>query len=262
MESLTVQSGKASHQGMVRSLNEDGLLSLELSYVEGTEDMFLGLYAVADGVGGCERGEIASKLALRVLATSMIDTLVVPALQGKLALTQKPALRGLKDGVRKANNEICFGGQAEGNDMSTTLAAVLVANRAAYIANVGDSRVYVFDGEHIRQITADHSLVASLLAAGEITREEIYTHPQRNIITRCLGMRPDIEVDIFVEMLKPGDTLLICSDGLWEMVREDKISEVLLQPSSPQSACEQLIELANENGGVDNISVIVVRLSN
>jgi len=139
----TVQSGKASHKGMVRSPNEDGLLSMELSFVEGTEGVFFGLYAVADGVGGCEGGEIASSLALRVLATSIIDSLLLPALQGNPGLTQQPVLWRLEDGVKKANNEVCFEGRTEGSDMSTTLAAALVTNRAAYIANVGDSRVYV-----------------------------------------------------------------------------------------------------------------------
>ena len=257
-----VQSGKASHKGTVRPLNEDGLLSLEFSFVAGTEGRFFGLYAVADGVGGCEGGEIASRLALQVLAESLIDSLLLPALQlSSVNLTRQLVLQRLEDAVKKANNEVCFYGYEKDIDMGTTLAAALVIDSTAYIANVGDSRVYLLNGEQTRRITTDHSLVASLVAAGEITPEEVYTHPRRNVITRCLGMQPDIEVDTFTEELKPGDSLLICSDGLWEMVRDDKISEVLRQSPGPQSACDQLVEVANQNGGVDNISAVVVKVA-
>lgn len=145
--------------------------------------------------------------------------------------------------------------------MGTTLAAVLMINKMAYIANVGDSRVYLLEHGQIRQITNDHSLVASLVAAGGITPEEVYTHPQRNIITRYLGTEPDVEVDLFTEELHLGDSLLLCSDGLWEMVRDREIQEVAIKGDDAQSACAKLIKLANRNGGVDNMSVIMVKVS-
>jgi serine/threonine protein phosphatase PrpC len=257
-----IKSGKASHKGMVRSLNEDSFLSLELSLEEGGESVLFGLYAVADGVGGCEGGEIASSLALKVLAAGIIDSLLLPALQlDSTNLTQESILQRLGEGVKRANSEVYLEGQAEGSDMSTTLAVALVINKTVYVANVGDSRVYLSDEGQLRQMTNDHSFVASLVAVGEITPEEIYTHPYRHIITRCLGTQGDVEVDLFTEELRPGDSLLLCSDGLWEMVKDNKIKEVLLQSSSPQSACEQLIELANENGGVDNISAVIVKVT-
>jgi len=245
---------------MVRSLNEDGLLSMELSSLEGTESMFFGLYAVADGVGGCEGGEIASSVALRVLAASIAKSLLLPILRPDAqSLNRESVLQVLAKGVEAANNEVYNQAQAKGNNMGTTLAVVLVVNDTAYIANIGDSRIYLLEGEQLRQVTTDHSFVAGLVAAGEITRDQIYTHPRRNIITRCLGMQRDMEVDIFVEELKSGDSLLICSDGLWEMVRDDKINQVLLQSRSPQCACEGLVELANQNGGIDNVSVIIFK---
>ena len=261
MKLVTVRSGKASHKGMVRSRNEDGLLSMELSSVEGTEGMFFGLYAVADGIGGCEGGEIASNLALRVLAESIVKSLLLPRLRPEMhSLNKEFVLQALTEGVDVANNGIYIQAQTKGNNMGTTLAVVLIINATAYIANVGDSRIYLLEGEQLRQVTTDHSLVASLVAAGEITPEEIYTHPRRNIITRCLGMQPEIEVDIFVEELKSADSLLVCSDGLWEMVRDDEIKDVVLRAQNPQAVCEQLIELANQNGGVDNVSMIVAKV--
>lgn len=245
---------------MVRSLNEDGLLSMELSSVEKTEGMFFGLYAVADGIGGCEGGEIASNLALRVLVDSIVTFLLLPGLRAEArSLFQEFALQTLTEGVKAANNEVYVQAQAKGTNMGTTLAAVLMIDTTAYIANVGDSRIYLLEGEQLRQVTTDHSLVAALVATGEITPEEIYTHPRRNVITRCLGTQPNIEGDTFTETLKPGSSLLLCSDGLWEMVRDDEIRDVVLGTQNPQSTCEQLIELANQNGGVDNISVIAVK---
>ena len=262
MKLATVRSGKASHKGMVRSLNEDGLLSIELSSVEGTEDMFLGLYAVADGVGGCERGEIASNLALRVLAASAVKSFLLPILRQEThSLNKESVLRALTEGVEVANNEIYIQAQNKGINMGTTLAAALIVNDTAYIANIGDSRIYLLEGEQLRQVTTDHSLVAALVAAGDISPDEIYTHPRRNIITRCLGAQRNVEVDLFAETLKPGSALLLCSDGLWEMVRDDEIRDVVFKAQTPQDACEQLVELANRNGGVDNISVIVVKVT-
>lgn len=262
LKPVKVEAGKASHKGLVRSLNEDSLLSLELLLGEGSEGMFFGLYSVADGVGGYEGGEIASSLALRVLAKSVISSLLLPESPAEPpASNQEFALQALADGVRAANSEVCAESQARGNGMGTTLAAVLVINSTAYIANVGDSRVYLLQGGQLRQVTTDHSLVATLVAAGEITPEEVYTHPRRNIITRCLGTAEDLEVDLFLEELKPGNSLLLCSDGLWEMVRDTEIRDVMLKGKGPRVACEQLVELANQNGGVDNISVIIVKVT-
>jgi len=259
---VRIESGRASHTGMVRSHNEDDILCLELSLGQGSESTFPGLYAVADGVGGHEDGEIASSLALRMLAESIIGSLILPRLRGELPrLNQEFVLQVLTDGVKMANNGVYAQAKAKGTDMGTTLAIALVLDGTAYIANVGDSRVYLLGGGQLRQVTNDHSVVAGLAAAGVISPEDIYTHPRRNIITRCLGMGQDIEVDLFTEELKAGDSLLLCSDGLWEMVRGDKIKEVIEKSPDPQAACEQLVEVANQKGGVDNISVVAVRLN-
>jgi serine/threonine protein phosphatase PrpC len=247
---------------MVRSLNEDGLLSMVLSSLGGPKGMFFGLYAVADGVGGCEGGEIASNLALRVLAANTVNSLLLPELMPEAHdLNKEFALQALADGVEAANNEVYIQAQANGNNMGTTLAAALVVNGTAYIANVGDSRIYLLEGEQLRQVTTEHSLVAALVAAGDVAPGEIYTHPRRNIITRCLGAQQNLQVDLFAETLKPGRSLLLCSDGLWEMVRDDEIRDAIVKAQNPKAGCEQLLELANQNGGVDNISVILVKIA-
>jgi protein phosphatase len=247
---------------LVRALNEDTLLTLEIKLGISPTGISFGLYAVADGVGGHEAGEIASGLALRILAESVVKSLLLPGLRAKACSSNKGLiLETLTEGVEAANNEVYVQAQAKGNNMGTTLVAALFVNNTVYIANVGDSRIYLLEGEQLRQVTNDHSLVASLVAAGEITPEEIYTHPRRNVITRCLGMGEHVDAELFTETLKPGNSLLLCSDGLWEMVRDNEIRDIVLSAQNPQPVCEQLVELANRNGGVDNISVIVVKIN-
>ncbi|MFC2069978.1 Stp1/IreP family PP2C-type Ser/Thr phosphatase [Chloroflexota bacterium] len=254
---------QASNVGLVRTLNEDSLFTLELFLNDNSKGKFAGLYAVADGIGGHEGGEIASSLAIRSLSASLISALLLPAPDGDSSLSTEESVSNLlTTGVKAANSEIFAQGQAQSNDMGTTLTAALVIGNMAYIINVGDSRVYLLEGDRIRQVTRDHSLVAELVESGLITPEDIYTHPKRNIITRCLGTQKDIEADLFIEELRPGRALLLCSDGLWEMVRDDAIKDIVLKAENAQIACERLTELANINGGVDNISVIVINMTN
>lgn len=254
------ETGKASHKGMVRALNEDSVLSLELSIANGSEGISFGLYAVADGVGGHEGGEIASNLALRVLSKNIVKSLFLPILHEAMEFSQDFVLQALTEGVKVANTDVYNQALDKGNDMGTTLTAALVIDETAYIANVGDSRVYLLSSEQIRQVTTDHSLVQSLFEQGDINAEERYTHPRRNVITRCLGTEQDIEVDHFAEPLPVGSSLILCSDGLWEMVRDDDIKEIVIKADNPKNACKQLVEVANQNGGLDNISVIVIKV--
>jgi protein phosphatase len=144
----------------------------------------------------------------------------------------------------------------------TTIAMMAVRGEQAVIANIGDSRVYLLRDHIMRQITIDHSLVASMVAEGHISPDEIFTHPQRNMIYRFLGQKGDVKADIFRERLKPGDQVLLCSDGLWEMVRSDGRMQALFEKEADlQSACQNLVEAANQAGGEDNISVILVRVT-
>ena len=257
---LRVEAGQASDIGLVRPLNEDSILTLQLVVGEGSKSVCFGLYAVADGVGGYEGGEIASALALRVVTSSILQSLIIPELQRDTKGSGwEHVSQVLTDGVRAANDRIQAEGQARGNRMGTTLTAALIINGTAHIANVGDSRAYLLERDQLRQITADHSLVAMLVTAGELTPEEIYTHSQRNIITRCLGTKSEVEVDLFTERLGSGSALLLCSDGLWEMIRDDHIRDAILHSENAQDACDQLVATANRNGGADNVSVVVLK---
>jgi len=142
--------------------------------------------------------------------------------------------------------------------MGSTITGFMVAGDYAYILNVGDSRTYMVRGGQIYQLTNDHSLVGQLVAGGLISPDEVYTHPQRSQIFRSLGDKLNVQVDIFKQQLHPGDILLSCSDGLWEMVRNPQIESILNNAPDPQVACTQLIEAANTNGGEDNVSAVVV----
>jgi len=145
--------------------------------------------------------------------------------------------------------------------MGTTLTAALVIDMKAHIVNVGDSRTYLFrDSAGLIQITHDHSLVASLVAFGQITPDEVYTHPERSKVYRCLGHDLDLKVDTFSVELSPRDTLLLCSDGLWEMVRDPSIERIIRNGDSPHITADRLIQAALRGGGVDNVSAILVQV--
>lgn len=256
----SLEVGQACHIGLVRSLNEDRVLTLSPPLTALPKGEILALFAVADGIGGCEGGEIAGDLALGAMSEGISEALAGSASEEHSAGRDQAGLRtALTEGVRKANRMVFDHSQATGSDMGTTMVAALVSGNCVHIANVGDSRAYLLKEGDLSQVTTDHSLVASLVLAGLITHDEVYTHPQRNIITRSVGMGPGLEVDLYTEELCPGSTLLLCSDGLWEMVKEDQMKSILLQSPCSQVACDQLVEAANQNGGVDNISVIVVR---
>jgi serine/threonine protein phosphatase PrpC len=257
---LTIISGSMIDKGKVRRSNEDSILLSEFTLKHNESASFLGCYGVADGMGGYECGEVASRLALVTFANHLIDlpTRLITQFPNNRIIPAKIVTQELNEGVRKANTGIYSTALANRNTMGTTLATALVVNDAAYIANIGDSRVYLLHEESLQQVTSDHSYVAELVAAGRINPEDIYTHPHRNIITRYLGMEKDIFPDIFIEKLTPSDVLLLCSDGLWEMVNDTDIESIMKKSPDPQAICSRLIEAANINGGTDNISVIVV----
>jgi serine/threonine protein phosphatase PrpC len=139
------------------------------------------------------------------------------------------------------------------------LTTVLVRDDQLFLAHVGDCRAYRWNASGLQQLTSDHSLVASMIASGQAAPEEIYTHPHRSVIYRCVGDQPEVEVDTRVLPLAAGDRIIVCCDGLWEMVRDEGIEDVMLAEADAQAACELLVDHANAAGGDDNISVIVVQ---
>jgi serine/threonine protein phosphatase PrpC len=166
----------------------------------------------------------------------------------------------LTEGVQQANQAMHDQNQREHGDMGTTMTTALIIGSSAYVANVGDSRTYIYrEDQGLSKITHDHSLAVRLLDAGMIEPEDIYTHPQRNLIYRSLGEKANVEVDPFQVALQPGDKLLLCSNGLWHMARDPMIEKVMHNPIDPSQIVNDLIQLALDGGGEDNISVIVVQ---
>lgn len=256
---LSLRAAVGSHPGRVREMNEDSVLSIRLSaLLAGGSSPELGFFAVADGIGGQDRGEVASRRVLQQLAAAVMDRvfkrIILTGRGGDSAWME----RVLRECVLAANGELLTLQQASHSDMGTTLTAALLIDGRATVANVGDSRTYLWRNGALQQITRDHSLVASLIAAGHLDPEAIYTHDQKAMIYRSLGEADDLTVDLFGIDLRPDDRLLLCSDGLWEMVRDKELAALLLAEPDPEALCDQLLAQANKAGGEDNIGLVVV----
>ena len=248
--------GQCTDIGRQRPHNEDAI-SCYVHLATGRQP--LALLQVADGLGGQDAGEVASQLAIESAWDLICEQVWLPHLRGD-ALTLDQLEAALAQAVRAANRAVYDERTRAGNSMSTTLTAALLLGDQVVIANVGDSRAYVLDGDGLRRVTRDHSLVQRLVDDGRIADEAIYTHPQRHLIYRSIGDQPTVEVDLYRLELAPGDRLVLCSDGLWEMTRNDGLEEGLLAEPDPQRACQRLCRLANLAGGEDNISIIVAEL--
>ena len=236
--------------------NQDSILAVHGARMHEGAPQAFGLFVVADGMGGHQFGREASTEAIRVMAEHILQPLL-----GGDTFDDEKMLQLLKDGAEHANESLHYRNLKQRADSGTTLTAALVAGDMAFVVNVGDSRTYHLPHDTaLHQITADHSVVASLVAAGVIQPDDIYTHPKRSQIYRSLGEQEMVQVDTFDVALHPGDHLLLCSDGLWEMVRNPRIEELLRQDADPNHISQDLIDEANANGGVDNISAIVVRI--
>ena len=221
----------------------------EDNYLLSDKSEFPMLFAVADGMGGHAAGAVASKLLVEQLA--MFDEMVEPERELELL---RHAIESANLGIyRAAEKDLALSG------MGTTLVAALILGREYIAANVGDSRMYQYHDKTLDTVTTDHSLVEQLVLAGAITKDEARVHPQRNIITRAMGVSPKVDVDLFERVWNPGDILVICSDGLHGSVEDEDMISVLSSNRSLESMCDLLVQLALDNGGTDNITVILVR---
>jgi protein phosphatase len=256
LASITLVVGRRTDVGQERMLNEDSLLTLEVTPVFRSVSTPVGLFVVADGMGGHEAGDVASRLTVQAIAQQAASEMLSRAAAGE---PPPDARQWLTATILAANRAVYERRQAADTDMGTTLVMALVVGDTATIANVGDSRAYLLERSAIAQITTDHSLVERLVATGHITPEEAANHPQRNIIYRVIGDQPRVEADVFQRRLEPGEALLLCSDGLSGTVPDERMWEIWRTSTSPQAACDRLVEAANQAGGEDNITVVIVQ---
>jgi protein phosphatase len=204
------------------------------------------LFAVADGMGGAQAGEVASRLAAAAFREfHEADELAPPE---RVSAIVQEANRRIYDRARS---------DAEVSGMGTTVTAALVRSGQVTIGHVGDSRAYRLRGGRLEQLTEDHSLVADLMRSGRLTPEEAEAHPQRSVITRALGTDPEVDVDTMVVEASPGDVFLLCSDGLTTMVSDEDIVELIARSKSLEQAARALVKAANRSGGEDNITVVL-----
>jgi serine/threonine protein phosphatase PrpC len=247
-------------QGRVRKNNQDSVYTGTFKLHGATARVAL----VADGMGGAKAGEQASQIASEV-AQSQIQhngaSQTLPDDNAWQELLRKAAIEANRRVYEESRSDEARKG------MGTTLTIALIVGERLHVASVGDSRAYLLnaggitkDGATTAQLTSDHSLVARLVDIGQITAEQARTHPQRNLLYRSIGTDPSVEVDTLSEQLNAGDVVLLCSDGLVNHVRDEEIAQIALEQLDPDRACEQLVTLANERGGRDNISVVIVRV--
>lgn len=253
--------GAHTDVGMVRDHNEDSYLTLSLGLDNDSQRQGWGIYIVSDGMGGHAAGEVASSLAIRGAAELLISAYLARAIAPDAVYDEAEARKLVRQAILQGNEAIIAEGRAQGNDMGATMTMALVSGDRAIIGNVGDSRTYLYRDGKLRRISKDHSLVMRLVELGQIADDDIYTHPQRNAVLRSLGDKSNVEVDIFIERLRSGDVLLLCSDGLWEMTRDAEMERTLARDAIPQATCEALVSAANQAGGEDNISVVMVRFA-
>ena len=250
----SIEMAKATHTGMVRSHNEDSIAT----------DPEIGLVVLADGMGGYNAGEVASGIATALISSETREALLRHAPHELDKATGAPfAATLLRDIIAKANTSIfqSANSQPQYAGMGTTLVAGLLCNNQITVAHIGDSRCYRHRNGKFEQITRDHSLLQEQIDSGLLTKEAAKRSQNKNLVTRALGIEPAVEAEIHSHQAAQGDIYLVCSDGLNDMVEDEDIAMTLdaLGTNLPLAA-EQLVQMANDNGGRDNISVVLIKV--
>lgn len=254
---MRVRAAARSDVGRHRTNNEDTYFA----------DEQLGLFVVADGLGGHASGEVASRLAVETISQQMARWAAgggAPPAMGAAVGGGPEAATHLANSIRFANQVIHETANCTPRyqGMATTVVAALVADGRVILGHVGDSRIYRVRDRKLEQLSRDHSLVREQVALGLISEDEAAVSPQRHVVTRALGMEPKVQVDVQVQEIQEGDTLLLCSDGLSDMVDEPVMLEAVVQAGDDlEAACSALVELANARGGRDNITAVLVQFS-
>jgi serine/threonine protein phosphatase PrpC len=248
--SAVLEVASATHPGKVRSHNEDSIAA----------DAEVGLAVLADGMGGYNAGEVASGIAVAMIAAELKKALADNKAD---ALDDSGAERLLGEHAMKANAAIyqAAQSQAQYSGMGTTLVVALWYDNRMAVGHIGDSRLYRLRGDVLEQVTRDHSLLQEQIDSGMITREQARYSQNKNLVTRAVGIDPEVDAELHTYPVQPGDIYLLCSDGLSDMVTDEDIQHTLssLRANLPLAA-EHLVQQANDNGGRDNISVILVRV--
>lgn len=250
--------GSGQSIGLKRDHNEDALFTLSSILSDGQSEEQFGLYVIADGMGGHRNGEVASSSAIRAVVRHVIDHIYKNLMESQpnfSSINLEEILVGAVDEAQKAVKQHAPGG-------GTTLTIALLLKDQLTISHVGDSRAYlVLSNGDIVKITRDHSLVQRLIDLKEIEPEEAEKHPQKNILLKAIGQAEPLQADTLTLELQNQEGLLMCSDGLWGVVNDSLISSELHKGEDPVTTCNALIDLANKNGGPDNISVIYVKIT-
>jgi len=238
-----------SDVGLARSLNEDNWGWTHIR--DGVN-----LYVVADGMGGHEKGEVASQMAVETICRESRGRL-----QHSRDFSADMLENALDESFQAANNGIKDHSEEMGNDMGTTMTSALLKDNAlAFVANVGDSRAYLIRQQRLHQITRDHSLVARMVEQNRIRPEEARHHPHSNILLRTVGTERNVDIDIFRVELEPGDQLLLCSDGLWGEVDDSDIEAIMNHYDDLRISCRELVRAAHQGGGKDNVTVLIIQI--
>ena len=229
--------------GKIRSSNQDTVFASDEPV-----GALPNLFVVADGMGGHKAGDFASQYTVRCVSSYARET------------DEESACRILQGGMQRANRELNTMARSEPDKqgMGTTMVAAVIDRHEMYVANVGDSRLYLLRGGLLIQITEDHSFVQEMVADGQLTKEEARVHPRKNVITRAIGAMDDLRVDFFHVELEDGDGILLCSDGLTNMLEDLRIGQILQAAGTVEERTRALVGAANDAGGADNISVVYV----
>ncbi len=245
-----MRSFGVTDKGKVRSENQDSYI------VENCDKRKCVVAVICDGMGGAKAGDLASQLSSKAFVSRIFETLIAPRF---FIGNQEKLLRESCDDANGVVYEYsCF--DADYNGMGTTLVGGIISRRKAYLVNVGDSRAYHLSKNEIKQVSVDHSYVEELVAMGAITKEEARNHPKKNIITRAIGIDKSVEADYYEVSLRKGEAILLCSDGLSNMVTDDEILAAYKFENSPEDVCRELMTMALDRGARDNVSVVLVKI--
>ena len=245
---------RQTHVGLLREHNEDAIAS----------DLSIGLLLLADGMGGYKAGEVASEIAVLMIAAELKESMQHVSLKGQSLPRRLPESKIMIDAVKKTNATIYHISQNEPQcaGMGTTLVVAIFTDNQLIVGHIGDSRLYRLRGEILTQLTEDHSLIQEQINAGLISLEQAELSTKKNLVTRALGVDEEVELELQVYEVAVGDVYLLCSDGLSDLVKDAAITKILLDAANNIIvAANKLIETANENGGSDNISVIIAQVN-